>query len=399
MDWYILTIIPVLGLLVFVHEFGHFITAKWAGIRVEEFGMGFPPALVGIRKRDRGGWEVLWFGRSRSRSREADTSSTLNPSYGTSGGTSPKSAVASDHTMYSLNLLPIGGFVRLSGETGNAYDEYGNYDSKSFAAKSAGKRLVVLVAGVVMNFLLAIVLFTIAFTVGQPGNSPDPIIGSVEAGSPAQAAGLRANDTVLSVNGVPVHSFDQMHNLVAKIVAQDHGRQSTVPVMLVVRHQGASTDTTLVVHARAHPTANEGYLGVDQKVILVTTPFWEAPFKGITLTFDTMLSLAQMIAGILPFQISGPVGIARITSAAAQSVSYSGWWPLLALTSILSLNLAVFNILPFPALDGGRVFLIIVEALRGGKRLKPEREGLINFVGMAVLLLLMVAVTVKDVIQ
>src|SRR6478752_738715 len=107
--YYFLAAIPVLGLLVFVHELGHFITAKWAGIRVEEFGMGFPPAIVGIRKRDRGGWEVMWFGRSR----EINTSSTLNPLYGTSGGVSSSDVEASDHTMYSLNLLPIGGFVRM----------------------------------------------------------------------------------------------------------------------------------------------------------------------------------------------------------------------------------------------------------------------------------------------
>src|SRR5436305_6324350 len=113
MDWYILTIIPVLGLLVFVHELGDFMTAKWAGIRVEEFGMGFPPALVGMRKRDRCRWEVIWFGRSR----EIDTSSTLNSFYGTSVEANRASTSTSNHTIYSLNLLPIGGFVRMSGET------------------------------------------------------------------------------------------------------------------------------------------------------------------------------------------------------------------------------------------------------------------------------------------
>lgn len=400
MNWYILTIIPVLGLLVLVHELGHFITAKWAGIRVEEFGMGFPPAIVGIRKRDRGGWEVMWFGRSR----EIDTSSTLNPLYGTSGGVSRSSTDASDRTIYSLNLLPIGGFVRLSGEMGDAYDENGNYDPKSFAAKSAGKRLIVLVAGVVMNFLLAIILFTIAYTGGQPvGNSPDPIIGSVEPGSPAQSAGLRADDRILSVNGVPIHSFDQMRKIVSQMAAQDHGQHTTLPITLVVRHKGLSSNTTVLVHARAHPKPDEGYLGVDQKVILETIPFWQAPFKGIALTFETMrllvVTLVQMIVGILPFHVTGPVGIARITGTVAQSVSYAGWWPLLALTSMLSLNLAVFNILPFPALDGGRIFLILIEVLRGGKRLRPEREGIINFVGMAILLLLMLVVTVSDVLH
>src|SRR5437588_1761318 len=235
MNWYILTIVPVLGLLVFVHELGHFIAAKWAGIRVEEFGMGFPPALVGIRKRNRGGWEVMWFGRSR----EIDTSKALNPLYGTSGRASRRSAEAPDRTIYSLNLLPIGGFVRLSGETGDAYDENGYYDPKSFAAKSAGKRLIVLVAGVVMNFLLAIVLFAVAYTVGQPvGSSPDPIIGSVESGSPAQSAGLRADDRVLSVNGMPIHSFDQMRKVVGQAIAKDHGQHNRVPVTLVIHHQG-----------------------------------------------------------------------------------------------------------------------------------------------------------------
>ncbi len=399
MNWYILTIIPVLGLLVFVHELGHFMTAKWAGIRVEEFGMGFPPALVGIRKRDQGGWEVMWFGRSR----EIDTSSTLNSLYGTSGGANRDSIGTSDHTIYSLNLLPIGGFVRMSGETGDAYDENGNYDPKSFAAQSAGKRLIVLVAGVVMNFLLAIVLFTIAYTGGQPVYSPDAIIGSVEPASPAQSAGLRTDDTVLSVNGVPVNSFDQMRKFVSQAIAKDHGQHNTVPVTLVVRHKGLPSKTTLIVNARAHPAANEGSLGVDQKLILVTTPFWQAPFKGIALTFDMMrllvVTLVQMFIGLLPFQVAGPVGIARITGTVAQSVSYTGWWPLLALTSMLSLNLAIFNILPFPALDGGRVFLVLVEVLRGGKRLKPEREGLINFVGMAILLLLMLIVTVSDIMH
>ena len=190
----------------------------------------------------------------------------------------------------------------MSGETGDTYDENGQYDPKSFAAKSAGKRLIVLVAGVVMNFLLAIVLFTIAYTVGQPvGNVPDAIIGSVEPGSPAQAAGLRADDKVLSVNGVPIHSFDQMRKVVKQAADKDHGQHKTIPVTLVVHHEGLASNRTLIVHARAHPAPGEGYLGVDPKVIVVSTPFWQAPFKGIALTFETMrllvVTLVKMIVG------------------------------------------------------------------------------------------------------
>src|SRR6266566_3051646 len=137
-NWFLLAAIPVFGLLIFVHELGHFITAKWAGIRVEEFGFGFPPRLVGIRKRDTGGWEVIWFGGRRDEA-----------------GADPKQT-------------PIGGFVRMPGENGDINDGEGNYDPQSFAAKPAGKRIIVLCAGVAMNFLLAMVLFTFAYGLGEP---------------------------------------------------------------------------------------------------------------------------------------------------------------------------------------------------------------------------------------
>jgi regulator of sigma E protease len=191
-----------------------------------------------------------------------------------------------------------------------------------------------------------------------------------------------------------------MHHLVKQAVDQDNTHHDTVPVTLIIQRAGSTAPITVIVHARAHPTPEEGYLGVGQKILLVSTPFWQAPFQGLVLTFNTMgtiiVAFGQMLRGLLPFQLSGPVGISKITSDAAQAVAYVGWWPLLSLTAILSLNLAIFNILPFPALDGGRVFLILVELLRGGKRLHPKYEGFINFVGMAALLTLMIVVTYFD---
>ncbi len=291
----------------------------------------------------------------------------------------------------------------MPGENGDATDDEGNYDPQSFAAKSAGKRIAVLCAGVVMNFLLGIVLFTIAYSVGQPVATNDPVIGTVQSGSPAQAAGLRPDDRVLSVNGQPVKSFSQMHDVVDKAMKADTHHGATLLVTLVILHSNSSVPMTIVVNARTHPAPDSGAMGVSGKVNLVKAPIWEAPIKGVQQTFDfirTYLGLiGQMIVGAIQPQFSGPVGIARVTGDVAQTVPYYGWWPILSLTAILSLNLAIFNILPFPALDGGRVFLILVEILRGGKRLKPEREGLINFVGLAVLLLLMVVVTVSDVLH
>jgi len=126
MNWYLLAVIPVFGVLVLVHEFGHFIAAKWAGIRVEEFSLGLPPRLVGIRKRNSGGWEVIWLSGNRS-AEDQYTDGKQTPFSGTSGGVSIPGA--SDNTIYSLSLLPIGGFVRMPGENGDINDAEGKYDA------------------------------------------------------------------------------------------------------------------------------------------------------------------------------------------------------------------------------------------------------------------------------
>jgi regulator of sigma E protease len=423
-NWYLLAAIPVFGLCVLVHEFGHFITAKWAGIRVEEFGLGFPPRLVGFRKRDEGGWEVIWFSGKRNAEHAYD-SRTQSPFGGTSGGVSaamqgtPTTAAGSpafagvrvddnspgapakNHTLYSINLLPIGGFVRMPGENGDVNDPDGNYDPQSFAAKSAGKRIIVLVAGVTMNVILAMVLFTIAYSLGEP--TFPAAVGKVVSGSPAAMAGMRSGDTIVSVNGHPVQLFSDVQDVVDKAIAADSSQHSTVPITLEIRHAGEKQATSTVVNVRKHPPDGQGPMGIEEKIVFVSSPIWEAPYKGVQHTFsvtgDFINQIAQMIAGVVKPQLAGPVGIVKITGQVAASVPDLGWWPILSLTAILSLNLAIINILPFPALDGGRVVLVLIEILRGGKRLKPEREGIINFIGMAILLTLMVIITVNDVIH
>jgi regulator of sigma E protease len=400
MNWYLLAAIPVFGLLVLVHEFGHFITAKWAGIRVEEFGLGFPPRIVGFRKRSTGGWQLIWLGGGQDA--EDEVTGQNNPFAGTSGGVSADRP-ASEHTIYSLNLLPIGGFVRMPGENGDINDAEGKYDPGSFAAKPAGKRIIVLVAGVVMNFLLAMLLFTIAYGLGEPVIPPQ--IGQVVAGTPAQAAGLRVNDTILAVNGQPVSSFSDVGTDIAQITGAYKGNASTVPVTLLVRHSGETAPVSVPVNVRLHPPAGQGAMGIvaTDKIFYQKIPLWQAPFKGIAYTFDVtrqfLVGIGQMIVGAIRPQVAGPVGIVKITGQVAQSVPTVGWWPILNLTAVLSINLAIINILPFPALDGGRILLIGIELLRGGKRLKPEREGIINFIGMAVLLTLMIVVTFSDVLH
>ena len=414
-NWFLLAAIPVFGVCVLVHEFGHFITAKWAGIRVEEFGIGFPPRLVGFRKRDSGGWEVIWFsGRHNpedtyvSQKQQPYTSAgsvvTAIPDAMKGYNTTDNHQIetqASDHTIYSINFLPIGGFVRMPGENGDINDPEGNYDPQSFAAKSAGKRIIVLLAGVTMNVILAMVLFTIAYGLGEP--TFPATIGKVVSGSPAAVAGLQPGDTIVSVNGHPVQLFTDVQSIVTNAITADKNQHATVPVELEVRHAGETQTVSTTVHVRVHPPQGQGPMGVEEKIVFVSSPLWQAPFKGIQHTFsvtgDFINQIAQMIAGAVKPQLAGPVGIVKITGEVAASVPDLGWWPILSLTAILSLNLAIINILPFPALDGGRILLILIELLRGGKRLKPEREGIINFVGMAILLTLMVIITVNDVIH
>lgn len=399
-NWYLLAAIPVFGLLVLVHEFGHFITAKWAGIRVEEFGLGFPPRMVGFRKRPGRGWEVIWFGGLRA---EGDAGMTQTPLGGTSGGVTKFGATPAGGTIYSLNFIPIGGFVRMPGENGDVYDESGNYDPHSFAAKPAGKRLIVLVAGVAMNVLLAVVLFTFAYTLGEP--TFPAMVGVVVPGSPAAAAGLRSGDSIVDVNGQPVQQFTDVQAIVSKAIAADKDKNAhaTLPVQLVIRHTKSATPIATTVNVRVHPPTGQGPMGIEEKVVFVSSPVWEAPIKGVQHTYqvtsDFITAIVQMITGSLTPQIAGPVGIVKITGQVAASTANLGWWPLLSLTAVLSLNLAIINILPFPALDGGRVVLVLIEVLRGGKRLKPEREGIINLIGMAMLLTLMVVITYFDVIH
>jgi regulator of sigma E protease len=394
-NWWLLAAIPVFGLIVLVHELGHFITAKWAGIRVEEFGIGFPPRLFGVKRGE---------------------------------------------TIYSLNLLPIGGFVRMTGENGEVATDQNEeraqsdralnplslggsvrrpgpsnettaqparYDPRSFAAKPASKRLVVLLAGVTMNVVLAIVLLTVAEAIGAPNADLAPaVIGQVSAGSPAAQAGIQPGDRILSVNGQPVNDFAAFRAAVSAVTDTTPAGTTTVPITVVVLHKNASQPVTLTVQALAHPDSTQGHFGVLADVSAAPyqrVPIWQAPivaFQDIgRIVTLTVTGIQEIVHGQIPLNhaVTGPVGIVKDTGDAASSIATIGPYEILFFTAFLSLNLAFINALPIPALDGGRVLLVLIEVLRRGKRLSPEREGLINLVGMGLLLLLMLVVTINDI--
>ena len=358
---FLLAAVPIFGLMVIAHEFGHFIVAKRYGIRVEEFAIGFPPRLFGFKRGE---------------------------------------------TLYSINLLPIGGFVRMPGENGEMTDEAGNPDPRSFGAKKAGPRAAVLLAGVAMNLLLAILLFTVSEALGRV--EYQPVLKDVTNNSPAQAAGIKAGDRILAVNGHPVTYFSDITvdvgNAISAATATDP-HVKTVPVQITVLHQGTTAPVTLTVDARNSSDPNIPPLGVeatDVGAVTIRPPLWQAPLLGVrdigAVTVGTVQVVGKIIQGVIPVgqALSGPVGIVKTTGQVASAVPQVGISPLLFLAGFLSLNLAVFNLLPIPGLDGGRLLFIVIEVARHGKRVSPQREALVHLIGMGVLLFLVLLVTIND---
>ncbi|HEX8682570.1 MAG TPA: RIP metalloprotease RseP [Ardenticatenaceae bacterium] len=343
----VFSFILILGLLVFVHELGHFVVAKRAGIRVEEFGFGYPPRMFTLFKRD--------------------------------------------ETIYTINWLPLGGFVRMVGENGEEAN-----DPHSFASKSKLARAAVLVAGSAMNLLLPIIIFTVIAMTGVPDGEPTgrvQVMG-VEPNSPAQEAGLQAGDEVLYVASQRIMSVGQLQQL----VQQFEGREVTVDV----EREGEMLSFTMTPRRLGEqPQVMIGVSIIDERAMVRYNPI-RALSLGIQQTvtlFGLMLQgFADLIGGLFTGgveanSLAGPVGIMQATGEVARTGSISN---LLNFAAFLSINLAIINLMPFPALDGGRLLFIIVEALRG-KRISPEREGLVHLLGMLLLLALMAFISVIDI--
>jgi regulator of sigma E protease len=360
---YLLAAVPVFGLLVIAHEFGHFITAKRSGIRVEEFAIGFPPRLFTFKRGE---------------------------------------------TNYSINLLPIGGYVKMPGENGETTDEAGNYDPRTFGAKPAGIRAMVLLAGVTMNLLLAVVLFSTSAAIGNV--EFQPVIQSVTKDSPAQHAGLLPGDRIVAVNGQPIKYFSDVTTVVGKAIQTElntDAHATSVQVQMSILHAGAASAVTIPVQARISSDPNKPPLGIgadtNKVAAIIRPPLWQAPLLGVqdmgTAISVTAQGIGQVIRGQIPFNeaFQGPVGIVNTTGQFAAAVPASGWSPILFLVGYLSLSLAFFNILPVPGLDGGRLLFVVIEVLRRGKRISPEREALVHLAGMAILLMLVLLVTINDV--
>jgi regulator of sigma E protease len=434
----ILTIVSfllLLGVLMFFHELGHYWLARRNGIEVEEFGVfGFPPRLVKL---------FTYKG-----------------------------------TVFSLNAIPLGAFVRMKGE------DIADVSPGSFNHASAGARAAVLIAGPAMNFLLAILFSIAAVMAGFPSSVANPEIAQVPQNSPAANLGLQPGDILLEANGEPIYIGVMDNELLRSrengapaggsgLSLLRDGNVETLPlpagttaqqlldstavkpvlntrITAVVENSPADTaglqpgdmvyavdgilvvppntlsalvadrlDSTITltvlrerqfveleVFARRNPPAGEGSMGVgiDGRPMLVTLPLPQAIWQGTVGILDYIRMVLSVPGMLITGQMStsdagvaGPVGIAQLVGGAVDATATTGlWFPIFQLAAVISAGLAIANLLPIPALDGGRLLFILFEKIRG-RRLNPEMEGTIHLVGFALLLGLMVMVTISDI--
>jgi len=361
----IIIFVLILGFLIFIHEFGHFISAKKMGVRVEEFGIGFPPAIWKKKKGE---------------------------------------------TVYSINIIPIGGFVKLYGEEGEH-----SKDSKSFASKSTSKKALMILSGTIMNFLLAVILFYFLlgmsgfksqfplifdykFPLGTQQNFPE--ILSIAENSPAQKAGLEPTDIILRGNGNEFKNSDQ----VIKFINQNKGKE----IVLTLKKAQTEKIEEIKVIPRVEPPKNEGALGIALGDIaeIRYEKSWEKMTSGFLHSFNlshltfvglgyyVKTSITQKDIKPLADSVVGPVGILALTKLTLQQ----GIYQIIFLLALISLALVLINILPIPPLDGGILILILSEAITG-KRIPVKLEKRIQEVGFLFFIILFILIAFKDLLQ
>lgn len=332
------------SVVVFFHELGHFGVAKLSGVRVEEFGFGYPPRLLRIAKRG--------------------------------------------DTEYTVNAIPIGGFVRVAGD--DKPD-----DPRSLARKSAWVRGAFLAAGPLMNVVLAVALFGASYMMGvlQPTVGPGVGIYDVAAGSPAEGAGIRLGDVVLAVNDEPVNTPEALQQAVNAHLDRE--------IALRVLREGVELPQPVRLVPRSERPPDQGAMGVrtGPPLARVAYPFGQAIVLGAERALGTVVmmvaGLAEMVRGQAPVDLAGPIGIAQATG----EVIKTGFVQVVEWIAFLSVNLFIINLLPIPALDGGRLVFVGLELVRGGRRVDPQKEGLVHLVGIVVLLGLFLVVSYFDVLR
>lgn len=353
----IILFLLILGVIVFFHELGHFFMAKLYGVKVDEFGLGFPPKAFGVKKGE---------------------------------------------TEYTINWMPLGGFVKIMGEDGEEKD-----NPRSFSSQGIGTRFQIISAGVIMNFFLAFVIFSFVFWAGFPqdvtGENISKLknakdikiqITAVSENSPASVYGLKPGDTILKIDEKEIKSIDDLQNYTKDNLGKT--------ITLNIERGGANLSKEVVLRDKI--SDREGPIGVVlARTAIASYSLPEAIKQGYKYTVNLTVFIIFAFAGVLwnlfttgksAMEVSGPIGIAAMTGQAASM----GFMTILNFTALISVNLAIINALPFPALDGGRLLFLIVEKIKGSP-LNQEWEAKANNFGFMLLMVLMVVVTFKDLMK
>lgn len=338
----------VLGICIFVHELGHFLLAKWVGIRVEKFSLGFPPKMVGKKIGD---------------------------------------------TEYMISWIPLGGYVKMAGE--NLEEEKASWEPYEFMAKSVSQRGLVVIAGPVMNFVLAALIFSGIFLFAGQQVIHDDIteIGYVAQGGPADQAGIQVGDVILSINGQEVEDFRGMAEIIYERVEE--------PILVEWRRGELKLSSIMVTQKdeiidRQGETKTVGKIGIGATYSIVRLNIYESFREGVGTAVFILLEVIKFIIALVTGaaslkMIGGPVFIAQTAGETARL----GIVSFFSFIGLVSVNLALVNILPIPVLDGGHVLFLVIEKIQG-KPLTLKQRSVLQQIGFAFLLLLIILITYND---
>ncbi len=425
------TLVPMLLFLVVVHELGHFATARAMGVKVLEFGVGFPPRAFGFYS---GRTRVLIDPDTRFVNLQSladlrpgqiiKVSSTEDPhgnlvariieapqpERGLAGrvsgaevfheslepggllkhegkvrGVEAGAFILAD-MLYSVNWTPLGGFVRMAGESNPEVP-------RSLSSKGVGTRFLVLVAGPLMNAILPLAIFTVLFMIPQDVTIGRVVINEVLADSAASEAAVQSGDVVVLAGG---HEIESRLDLTRAIALNGGSKMEWV----IIRN---GVEQVIRVTPRFNSSEGRWLVGVlptlaDARVVSRSQPVWEAVPESFVATWELLVLVKQTIFGAVSEgsapELSGPIGIAQLTGEVTREGGLTGW---LAITILLSINLAVLNILPIPMLDGGRLVFVVLEWVRRGKRVPPEKEGMVHLIGFALLVAAILVISANDI--
>ncbi|MCA9985615.1 MAG: site-2 protease family protein [Anaerolineales bacterium] len=352
--WAVGAFILVLTPIILIHELGHFLTARYFNIKVDEFGLGFPPRAAKL--------------------------------------------FTHKGTDFTLNWIPLGGFVRPAGEDDPTVEG-------GLAASSRWARFVVLSGGATANFILAIIVFWVGFAlVGLPIFDEGKVsVNDVEPGSPADMVGLQAGDVLLEINGTELNGDISLAQLTVRanageeipLLIERNGTELTVLVRPRLPEELADGQGSIGINLGNPVTGERERQGPVDALISSVQSCWNVVY--LTISAPAMLIRGQLTpAEVRPVS---PVGISQIAGRTAEMTATTGdWFPLLNLIAVINVALGFTNLLPLPALDGGRILFVLIEAVRG-RRIEPEREGMVHIVGMLVLLGLMAILIVQDIVN